>query len=46
MDELKRERRTARAAGTWYLGLASTGVVGILLLRPAIYEPVVTESLS
>jgi hypothetical protein len=34
-----RERRTARAAGSWYLGLAVTGIIGFLLLRPAVYDP-------
>ncbi|MBD8869314.1 DUF4386 domain-containing protein [Nocardioides donggukensis] len=29
--------RTARVAGAWYLGLAVTGVLGFLLVRPAIY---------
>lgn len=28
---------TARGAGWWYLGLAITGVLGFLLVRPAIY---------
>lgn len=30
-------RRTARAAGLWYLALAIAGVVGFLLIRPRIY---------
>ena len=30
-------RRTARAAGLWYLALAITGLVGFLLIRPRIY---------
>ena len=29
--------RTARVAGAWYLGLAVTGILGFLLVRPAIY---------
>ncbi len=29
--------RTARVAGAWYLGLAVTGILGFLLIRPAIY---------
>ena len=29
--------RTARIAGAWYLGLAITGMLGFLLVRPAIY---------
>ena len=29
--------RTARVAGAWYLGLAVTGMLGFLLVRPAIY---------
>ncbi len=29
--------RTARAAGAWYLGLAVTGILGFLLVRPTIY---------
>ncbi len=29
--------RTARVAGAWYLGLAITGVLGFLLVRPAVY---------
>ncbi len=28
--------RTARVAGAWYLGLAVTGILGFLLVRPAI----------
>jgi len=38
-DERGRERRTARAAGAWYLGLAITGIAGFLLIRPAVYDP-------
>jgi len=37
-DDLERERRSARAAGAWYLGLAITGI-GLLLIRPAVYDP-------
>jgi Domain of unknown function (DUF4386) len=37
--DLARERRCARAAGAWYLGLAVTGVVGFLVIRSAIYDP-------
>ena len=37
-DDLGRERRSARAAGAWYLGLAITGI-GLLLIRPAVYDP-------
>lgn len=29
--------RTARITGAWYLGLAITGILGFLLVRPAIY---------
>jgi hypothetical protein len=29
--------RTARAAGLWYLGLAVTGAVGFLLIRPRLF---------
>jgi hypothetical protein len=29
--------RTARAAGLWYLGLAVTGVLGFLLIRPRLF---------
>ncbi len=29
--------RTARIAGAWYLGLAITGILGFLLVRPEIY---------
>ncbi len=29
--------RTARSTGGWYLGLAITGMLGFLLVRPAIY---------
>lgn len=36
-DEFGHERRSARAAGAWYLGLAITGI-GLLLIRPAIYD--------
>ena len=28
---------TARATGSWYLGLAVTGVLGFLLVRPMLY---------
>jgi hypothetical protein len=38
-DDLGRERRSARAAGVWYLGLAITGIAGFLLIRPAVYDP-------
>ena len=38
-DDLRLERRSARAAGAWYLGLAITGVAGFLLIRPAVYDP-------
>ena len=37
-DERVRERRSARAAGAWYLGLALTGIA-LLLIRPAVYDP-------
>ena len=37
-DDFGRERRSARAAGIWYLGLALTGIA-FLLIRPAIYDP-------
>jgi len=37
--DLGRERRTARAAGAWYLALAITGIAGFLLIRPAVYDP-------
>jgi hypothetical protein len=37
--DVGRERRSARAAGAWYLGLAITGIVGFLLIRPAVYDP-------
>ncbi len=30
--------RTARAAGAWYLGLAVTGVLGFLVLRPQLID--------
>lgn len=30
-------RRTARVAGAWYLGLAVTGMLGFLVLRPAFH---------
>lgn len=30
--------RTARAAGAWYLGLAITGVLGFLVLRPQLID--------
>lgn len=36
MDEI---RRTARAAGWWYLGLAIAGGIGFLLIRPMIHVP-------
>jgi Domain of unknown function (DUF4386) len=29
--------RTARVTGAWYLGLAITGIIGFLLVRPTIY---------
>ncbi|MGE0441227.1 MAG: DUF4386 domain-containing protein [Gemmatimonadales bacterium] len=32
-------RRTARATGLWYLGIALTGLIGFLLIRPAIHIP-------
>jgi len=35
--EPRQERRTARVAGGWYLGLAITGA-GLLGIRPAIYD--------
>ena len=31
--------RTARATGAWYLGLALTGVLGFLVIRPQIFDP-------
>lgn len=31
------QMRTARMTGVWYLGLAVTGMLGFLLVRPAIY---------
>ena len=31
--------RTARATGAWYLGLALTGVLGFLIIRPQIFDP-------
>jgi hypothetical protein len=37
-DDRGRERRSARAAGAWYLGLAITGAA-FLLIRPAVYDP-------
>jgi len=37
-DDLGRERRSARVAGLWYLGVAITGI-GLLLIRPAVYDP-------
>ncbi len=37
-DAFGRERRSARAAGAWYLGLAIAGI-GLLLIRPAVYDP-------
>jgi Domain of unknown function (DUF4386) len=37
--DFARECRCARAAGVWYLGLVVTGVVGFVLIRPAIYDP-------
>ncbi|MBX2821204.1 MAG: DUF4386 domain-containing protein [Rhodothermaceae bacterium] len=36
MNNLK---KTARITGLWYLGLAITGILGFLLVRPAIYVP-------
>lgn len=36
MNDLK---RTARITGLWYIGLALTGVLGFLLVRPAIHVP-------
>jgi hypothetical protein len=33
------EKKTARIAGLWYLGLAITGMLGFLLVRPAIHIP-------
>lgn len=33
------EKKTARVAGLWYLGLAVTGMLGFLLVRPAIHIP-------
>ena len=35
---LAQERRSARAAGAWYLGLAITGIA-LLLIRPTVYDP-------
>jgi hypothetical protein len=31
--------KTARMTGVWYLGLAITGLLGFVLVRPAIYVP-------
>ncbi len=36
MNDLK---KTARVTGLWYLGLAITGALGFLLVRPAIHAP-------
>jgi hypothetical protein len=36
--ELDRERRSARAAGAWYLGVAITGIA-LLLIRQSVYDP-------
>ena len=36
-EEFSARRRTARAAGLWYLALALTGMVGFLLIRPRLY---------
>lgn len=33
------ERRTARAAGLWYLGLAITGILSFLVIRPTVFDP-------
>lgn len=44
MNNLK---NTARIAGLWYLGLAITGAIGFLVIRPAIYvsgDPAATAS--
>lgn len=32
-------KRTARVTGLWYLGLAISGMLGFLLVRPQIYSP-------
>jgi len=37
-DDVRRERRCARATGAWYLGVAITGIA-LLLIRPAVYDP-------
>lgn len=37
-DDLGSERRSARAAGAWYLGLAITGI-GLMLIRSAVFDP-------
>jgi len=34
---MTKEVRTARITGVWYLGLAVTGILSFLLVRPAIY---------
>ncbi len=34
---MNEQKRTARIAGLWYLGLALTGMLGFLLVRPAIH---------
>lgn len=31
--------RTARVTGLWYLGIAVTGMLGFLVVRPAIHDP-------
>ena len=36
-DSLHSRRRTARAAGLWYLGVAIAGGLGFLLIRPMIF---------
>jgi len=35
---MNQDLRTARVTGLWYLGLAVTGLVGFVLLRPQVYE--------
>lgn len=36
-DDPRRERRAARTAGAWYLGLALTGIA-LMLIRSAVYD--------
>jgi hypothetical protein len=38
-SEFERERRSARVAGAWYLGLAITGIGLLLVIRPSVDDP-------